>query len=149
MIALLLLSCHLDLTPGDSCAAGRWWTLSDGSEVCGTEGMACLAECDLGWQACLDDTGAADAECVARSLETVAGVLEALPADAAVIITSDHGELLGEHGIHGHGPGWPVEATRVPLWVLGPGVEPEVIDTPTPPVAVAAMVRALLAGGRS
>ncbi len=41
-----------------------------------------------------------------------------------VVFTSDHGELLGEHGHNGHGP-WVWEPlTRVPLLIGGPGVSP-------------------------
>ncbi len=41
-----------------------------------------------------------------------------------VVFTSDHGELLGEHGRNGHGP-WVWEPlTQVPLLIWGPGIEP-------------------------
>ncbi|MGE3344205.1 MAG: sulfatase-like hydrolase/transferase [Vicinamibacterales bacterium] len=49
--------------------------------------------------------------------------------DAAVIIASDHGEGLGEHGeaFHGHLVYQPT--MHVPLVVVGPGVSPGVEDT--------------------
>jgi arylsulfatase A-like enzyme len=44
--------------------------------------------------------------------------------NTVVVFTSDHGELLGEHGRNGHGP-WVWEPlTRVPLLMAGPGIEP-------------------------
>ena len=39
-----------------------------------------------------------------------------------VLITADHGELLGEHGIHGHGNSLYAEELRVPLVIAGPGI---------------------------
>ena len=50
----------------------------------------------------------------------------------AVAVTSDHGELLGEHGALFHGRSlWP-ELTRVPLALVAPGIIPAgtVVDTP-------------------
>ncbi|MBX7494726.1 sulfatase-like hydrolase/transferase [Qipengyuania sp. 6B39] len=43
--------------------------------------------------------------------------------DALVVITSDHGEYLGENGLTGHGkpPTWPI--TAVPLLVYGGGAQ--------------------------
>lgn len=85
-------------------------------------------------------------ECVGRTLGVVADVLDALPEDAVVVITSDHGELLGEGGLHGHGHwGVPLQF-EVPLWVVGPGVEPGVNEEWAPPTMVADMVRAGLRG---
>lgn len=37
-----------------------------------------------------------------------------------IVVTGDHGELLGEHGIHGHGAGLWEEEVRVPLIVKPP-----------------------------
>ncbi len=54
-------------------------------------------------------------------------VLDALTATGqaertVVVFTSDHGELLGEHGQMGHG-GWLWEPlTRIPLAIWGPGI---------------------------
>ncbi len=47
-----------------------------------------------------------------------------LQDNTVVVFTSDHGELLGEHGVNGHGP-WVWEPlARVPLIIAGPGVQP-------------------------
>ncbi len=49
---------------------------------------------------------------------------QGLDRNTVVVVTSDHGELLGEHGQNGHGP-WVWEPlTRVPLLIAGPGIEP-------------------------
>ncbi|MEO8634276.1 MAG: sulfatase [Gemmatimonadales bacterium] len=39
-----------------------------------------------------------------------------------VVITSDHGELFGEHGLNGHGTNLYLPALHVPLMILGGGV---------------------------
>ena len=39
-----------------------------------------------------------------------------------VLVTADHGELHGEHGIHGHGNSLYVAELRVPLVIAGPGI---------------------------
>jgi hypothetical protein len=44
--------------------------------------------------------------------------------DAVVVVTSDHGEDLGEDGIVGHRVGLSQHVIRVPLFVRAPGVEP-------------------------
>jgi arylsulfatase A-like enzyme len=51
------------------------------------------------------------------------GGLEALGEldDAIVIITSDHGEMFGEHGFFAHGHSLFTELVRVPLVVVAPG----------------------------
>jgi len=41
------------------------------------------------------------------------------------IITSDHGELFGEHGLFGHPPSGYEESFHVPLFCFGPGVPKE------------------------
>lgn len=43
-------------------------------------------------------------------------------ANTVVIITSDHGEGLGEHGTYWHGSNLHAEAVHVPLVILGPGI---------------------------
>jgi membrane-anchored protein YejM (alkaline phosphatase superfamily) len=51
-------------------------------------------------------------------------VLAPYRQDALVVLTSDHGEMLGDHGFFGHGT-WVWESlTHVPLAVDGPGVDP-------------------------
>jgi arylsulfatase A-like enzyme len=47
-----------------------------------------------------------------------------------VIVTSDHGESLGEHNAHSHGTDVWEEQMRVPLLVWLPGVPPRRIETP-------------------
>jgi arylsulfatase A-like enzyme len=46
---------------------------------------------------------------------------QGLLADTEVIITSDHGEEFGEHGMIGHSHSAGVEEIRVPLVILSPG----------------------------
>ena len=47
-----------------------------------------------------------------------------------VVLTSDHGEALGQHGYWGHGYRLEAECIDVPLVVAGPGVAPGVDDAP-------------------
>jgi len=47
-------------------------------------------------------------------------IIDALPEDALVIVTSDHGQLLGEHGYWGHGRFFFDELIRVPLFIRFP-----------------------------
>jgi arylsulfatase A-like enzyme len=54
--------------------------------------------------------------------EAVSAFLDDLPQNAAVVLTSDHGEGLGEHGAWSHGPSLFEEALAVPLMARGPGV---------------------------
>ncbi len=58
-----------------------------------------------------------------RSLEYLDGVferlLERLPDDTRLIVTSDHGELFGEDGYFGHGPIAHEKVLEVPF-VEGP-----------------------------
>jgi arylsulfatase A-like enzyme len=42
-----------------------------------------------------------------------------------VVLTSDHGEMLGEQGSLGHGPSVYQSVTRVPWMISGPGITPE------------------------
>lgn len=43
-------------------------------------------------------------------------------ANTVVIITSDHGEAFGEHGLYGHGYDLHREVLHVPLIIIGPGI---------------------------
>jgi arylsulfatase A-like enzyme len=57
----------------------------------------------------------------------VGGLIDALEAtgqleDTIVLFTSDHGELLGDHGLYLKGPFFYEPAIRVPLIVAGPGI---------------------------
>lgn len=73
-----------------------------------------------------------------RSLGEFLQVLDALP-NAVVVITSDHGEFLGEHGHDGHGLELYEEGIQIPLIVRFPGqragnVDPRrvsLMDVPT------------------
>jgi len=60
------------------------------------------------------------------------GILRApSPGSAVVVVTSDHGESLGEHDRFGHRASLDEEATRIPLVVRGPGLTAGAIrDTP-------------------
>jgi hypothetical protein len=62
------------------------------------------------------------AEEVAHVDQVLAPFLAVLPSDAIVVLTSDHGEGLGEHGAWGHGLNLFQEALEVPLLIRGPGV---------------------------
>ena len=61
-----------------------------------------------------------------------------------VVVTADHGEALGEHGLVGHLHGLPDTVLHVPLFVAGPGVTPGEVTTPVQTVQLRATVRALL-----
>lgn len=61
-----------------------------------------------------------------------------------VIITADHGESLGEHGLLGHQLGMPDNILHVPLLISGPGVQPGEISSPVQTVQLRNTVRALL-----
>ncbi|MCU0303841.1 MAG: sulfatase [Thermoanaerobaculales bacterium] len=54
--------------------------------------------------------------------EVLSPLLAELGDDATVVLTSDHGEGLGEHGAWAHGLTLWREAVEVPLLVRGPGV---------------------------
>ncbi len=74
-----------------------------------------------------------------RELESQ-GILE----HTLVVITSDHGEHFGEHGLHGHAQSLYVPLLHVPLLILGPGVPQGVrVRTPTSLEDVAATVQEL------
>ncbi len=79
------------------------------------------------------------------------GVLEdglrdrGLADSTAIVITSDHGEGLGEHGGRvGHAYSLHQELIAVPLLVLGKGLAPTTIAAPTSAIDVAPTVLALL-----
>jgi hypothetical protein len=64
-------------------------------------------------------------ERVDRELERLFTHLDHTPlaARTVVVVTSDHGAELGEHGRLGHTQVYP-QSTRVPLLMVGPGIEP-------------------------
>lgn len=55
---------------------------------------------------------------------------ELLDDNTLVLITSDHGEHLGEHQAFNHGSTLLDEEVRVPFLLLGPGIEPATIAIP-------------------
>jgi len=61
-----------------------------------------------------------------------------------VVVTADHGEALGEHGLIGHLRGLPDTVLHVPLLIAGPGITPGEVTTPVQTVQLRATVRALL-----
>jgi arylsulfatase A-like enzyme len=77
----------------------------------GPEELAMLRRLYLGEVGYLDG-------CLRRLLERLedAGRLE----DTVVVVVSDHGEQLGEHGLFGHGSSLYEQLLHVPLLVLGP-----------------------------
>jgi arylsulfatase A-like enzyme len=77
----------------------------------------------------------------------VGALLDRLPAlgvgdDDYVLVLSDHGELLGEHGLVEHGKDVYEELVRVPLIVRGPGYSPGRDATPVQHHDVATMLLA-------
>ena len=75
--------------------------------------------------------GAYDAEIAATDAE-VGRLLDALQADGRlaetlVVVVSDHGEMLGEHGEQTHGFFIYEPATRIPMLMAGPGLAPRAV----------------------
>jgi len=70
------------------------------------------------------------------------GLLE----NAIVIVTSDHGELLGEHGLLQHSASLYLQEIHVPLIVWGPGYVPsgKTIDTPVTITALPSTILSLI-----
>lgn len=60
----------------------------------------------------------------------LAPFLAELPPEATVAFVSDHGEVLGEHGVWGHGLTLYQEVVAVPLLLRGPKVEAGTVDEP-------------------
>ncbi len=93
--------------------------------------------------------------------EVLTPFLAELPMHAAVVLTADHGEALGEHGAWAHGLNLYHEAIDVPLMIRAPGLAPGEVTEPVQLLDLAptlldlvgvapdpAMVgRSLLAGG--
>lgn len=79
---------------------------------------------------------------IARLMETLdeARVLD----ETTIIVTSDHGENLGEDGVIGHGLSAHEVAARVPLGMWGAGVTPEVVTEPVSLMSVPVTLRDLL-----
>jgi hypothetical protein len=81
-----------------------------------------------------------------KSADTAAarlvGSVAALDRPFLAIVTSDHGESLGEGGRWFHGRGLPTELLQIPLFLLGTRVEPAIVKES---VGHAAIPRTLLA----
>lgn len=80
-----------------------------------------------------------------RHVDEVLGpFLDELPASAVVVLTSDHGEALGEHGAWGHGLNLFQEALHVPLAIRGPGVAAGEVNEPAQLLDLGPTVLALM-----
>jgi choline-sulfatase len=89
---------------------------------------------------------------VAFTDKVVGRVLDALAASpyadrTAVIVTADHGEMLGEHGATRHGFTTYDEEVRVPLLIYIPGRPPGKVEAPRSLIDLAPTVTALLGVG--
>jgi arylsulfatase A-like enzyme len=62
--------------------------------------------------------------------DELASLLEAAGADATVVLFSDHGEELWDHGSFEHGHQFGDELLRVPLAIKSPGLKPGRYDAP-------------------
>ena len=68
---------------------------------------------------------------VGRLLDGIMSTADSAGAGVVVVVTSDHGESLGEHDRFGHRASLDEEATRIPLIIRGPGLPAGAIrDTP-------------------
>jgi arylsulfatase A-like enzyme len=77
---------------------------------------------------CYDDCISFLDDQLGRLLETLKG--QGLLDHTLVIITSDHGESFGVHGIFGHGGSLYLDEVAVPLVILSPGVTASVVADP-------------------
>jgi Sulfatase len=73
-----------------------------------------------------------------------AGLLD----DTVLVVTSDHGEGFGEHGLYCHDASVYDTHLHVPLWIHHPDVAPRRCDDVVTTRELAALARALAAGGR-
>ena len=78
-----------------------------------------------------------------RSLDRLLARLEADGMETHVVLTSDHGESLGEGGFLGHGKHVTREQVRVPLVILSPHVEAKVRADTASSIDVAATLLSL------
>lgn len=62
----------------------------------------------------------------------------------AVIVSSDHGEAFGEHGVYRHGFEVFQELVRVPWFMVIPGVQPRRIDVPRGHIDMAPTIMELM-----
>ena len=81
---------------------------------------------------------------IARIDGALAGLFDRLPPDAIVVVLADHGESLGEHGLHfAHDFTLYDELLRVPLIVRAPGLAPGRDSTPVSLIDVLPTICAL------
>ncbi len=62
------------------------------------------------------------AQCLDLSLGTLFRKIDSLPGRTITIVTSDHGEHFGEHGLYLHGNSMFPQLLHVPLGIVGAGV---------------------------
>jgi choline-sulfatase len=67
-------------------------------------------------------------ECCGRLMTELASL--GLEDHTWVVVSTDHGEEMGDHGDFGHGQSLYEELVRVPLIIAGPGVVPSTVDQP-------------------
>jgi arylsulfatase A-like enzyme len=67
---------------------------------------------------------------VDATLGRLAHYLQAQRPETTWVISADHGEAFHEHGESLHGTNLHEEQIRVPLLIVGPGIEPRVIEDP-------------------
>jgi arylsulfatase A-like enzyme len=84
----------------------------------GVASFAQLADLIRGYRG---DVAYTDAQ-LGRLLDGLAAL--GLAESTAVLVTSDHGEGLGDHGLLEHGENLHEELVRIPLLVRGPGIPP-------------------------
>ena len=80
--------------------------------------------------------------CIGRVLQEL--TRQRLAEDTVVAFTSDHGELLGDHGLLRKGPPPYRQVLQVPLVISGPGIGPISIDALTSHVDIKATLLDLL-----
>lgn len=78
--------------------------------------------------ALLDALYSAELVGVDRSLNRLLQAWTAAHPDGVVLVTSDHGEAMGEHGLLQHVSSTYAEVTQVPLVLAGPGIPAGVRD---------------------
>ena len=79
---------------------------------------------------CYDDCIAFLDDQLGRLLDELRG--QGLLDNTLVIITSDHGESFGDHGVFGHGTGLYLDQIAVPLVILSPDAPAgRIVTTPS------------------
>ncbi|MCC6664215.1 MAG: sulfatase-like hydrolase/transferase [Polyangiaceae bacterium] len=88
----------------------------------------------------MEALGAEAAEPLTNRYKNSVGFLDSLVADALdqlppahniVVVTGDHGESIHDDGRFGHGYSFAEVIARTPAFVVGPGIAPRTITTPT------------------